>query len=111
MSQYSILVDGLERPAFLIDPPEVEGYIIGRSDEASKYVPDIDLANYEAREKGVSRRHAALVTYQGAAHVVDLNSINGTFLNGKRLSPDMPYALKESCEIRLGTLKLTITLR
>lgn len=93
-----------------IDMPLVEGYVIGRSDEALNYIPDIDLASYDSREKGVSRRHAALVNYEGAAHIVDLASANGTYLNGKRLSPDQPYLLANFNEIRLGTLDVIITI-
>jgi pSer/pThr/pTyr-binding forkhead associated (FHA) protein len=93
-----------------ISAPEDEGYIVGRSDETSDFVPDIDLAKYGARELGVSRRHAALVRYQGIPHIIDLNSVNGTFWNGRRLVPDMPYPLEGDGTLRLGTLQLTFEL-
>ncbi len=96
--------------AFQIDIPLVEGYIMGRSDEALSYIPDIDLSPYDSRDKGVSRRHAALVSYEGVAHIIDLNSANGTYLNSKRLSPDHPYLLSSYNEIRLGTLNVIITI-
>ncbi len=99
-----------ESIGFQIDAPVVEGYIIGRSDDALHYQPDIDLSDYDSRDKGVSRRHAALVNYQGMPHLVDLFSANGTYLNGKRLSPDQPYALGQFNEVRLGTLDIIITL-
>lgn len=93
-----------------LDMPLVEGYVIGRSDDALNYIPDIDLAPYDSRERGVSRRHAALVNYEGAVHIVDLASANGTYLNGKRLSPDQPYLLANFNELRLGTLDVIITI-
>jgi pSer/pThr/pTyr-binding forkhead associated (FHA) protein len=93
-----------------LDMPLVEGYVIGRSDDALNYVPDIDLAAYDSRERGVSRRHAALVNYEGAVHIIDLASANGTYLNGKRLSPDQPYLLGNFNELRLGTLDVIITI-
>jgi pSer/pThr/pTyr-binding forkhead associated (FHA) protein len=89
---------------FRIDAPATEGYIIGRSDANSSYRPDIDLVACHALEKGVSRRHAALVRYEGFVHILDLNSVNGTFLNGERLQPDVPYRLNIDDELRLGTL-------
>jgi len=98
-----------EKVAFQIDVQMIEGYVIGRADESVRYVPDIDLSHYDSREKGVSRRHAALVSYQGIPHVIDLFSVNGTYLNGKRLPPDQPYALAQFNELRLGTLDVIIT--
>ena len=98
-----------ESVGFQLDAPLGEGYIIGRADEALRYVPDIDLADYDSRDKGVSRRHAALVDYDGAPHLIDLYSANGTYLNGRRLSPDRPYALEPFNAVRLGTLDVIIT--
>jgi pSer/pThr/pTyr-binding forkhead associated (FHA) protein len=94
---------------FQIDLSGKEGYIIGRSDRKSSYIPDIDLAVYRALDKGVSRRHAALVRYQGHIHILDLNSINGTFLNGERLTSDMPYLLSSGDKLRVGNFNLVIT--
>ncbi len=109
MSQLVIRVSNSENAVIYLEPPASEGYVIGRSDEASSYVPDIDLVHYDAREKGVSRRHSALVRFQGAACVVDLNSVNGTFVDGKRLAPDTPHPIGRSCNLTLGTLSLTIS--
>ena len=95
---------------FQVETPLVEGYVIGRSDDALSYLPDIDLSAYDSRDKGVSRRHAALVNYEGSLHIIDLYSANGTFLNGKRLSPDQPYPLTPYNELRLGTLDVIITI-
>jgi pSer/pThr/pTyr-binding forkhead associated (FHA) protein len=97
------------RPVFQIDIPTEEGYIVGRSDESSDFVPDVDLVIYGAREKGISRRHMAIVRYQGQSHILDLSSVNGTFLNGKRLLADVPYLLDNHNQVRLGTLHLTIS--
>lgn len=91
-----------------LNAPGVEGYIVGRSDDASDYHPDIDLSAFEARERGVSRRHAALVQFKGSLHVVDLGSVNGTFINGKRLAPETPFPISPGDEMRLGTLDLIL---
>lgn len=87
-----------------------DGFVFGRSDNRSSFVPDIDLAEFKALEKGVSRRHAALLRYQDRIHILDLASINGTFLNGKRLKPDIPYALTSGDQIGFGDLLLSIAL-
>lgn len=88
--------------------PGVEGYILGRTDASSSYVPDINLADFHALENGVSRRHAALIRYRGRVHIVDLSSVNGTFLNGERLQSDRPYPLRPGDTLRLGTLNMSL---
>ena len=99
-----------ERSSFQIDVPLVEGYVIGRADVTLHYMPDIDLSPYDSLDKGVSRRHAALVNYQGFPHVIDLYSANGTYLNGRRLPPDQPFPLEQFNQLRLGTLDIIITI-
>jgi pSer/pThr/pTyr-binding forkhead associated (FHA) protein len=92
---------------FVIDAPGAEGYIIGRSDKKSSYIPDIDLARCDALEKGVSRRHAALISHQNCLHLVDLESVNGTHINGQRLDANHPWPIAHGDQVRLGTLTLT----
>jgi len=101
-----------ERNALIeIDAPDVEGYIIGRSEAASSLPPDVDLLNYRARERGVSRRHAALVRFKGDIHLLDLGSVNGTFVNNHRLPPETPHLLHEGDRITLGELNLVISMK
>jgi hypothetical protein len=83
-----------------------EGFVLGRSDAKSSYLPDVDLAIFKALDKGVSRRHAALVHYEGYLHIVDLSSVNGTFLNGQRLNPETPYPVCLEDKLILGELQL-----
>jgi pSer/pThr/pTyr-binding forkhead associated (FHA) protein len=97
-------------PDFEIEAPGVEGYIIGRSDISSTYIPDIDLVIFQGQQKGISRRHAALVRSRGRVHVIDLDSINGTFINGTRLSPNIAYPLNEGDQISLANLHLVIAI-
>lgn len=86
-----------------------DGFVIGRSDARSSFVPDVDLADYSALERGVSRRHATFVRNQGVLHVIDLNSVNGTSINGNRLQADVPYPLHQGDLLKLGDLSLTIS--
>jgi pSer/pThr/pTyr-binding forkhead associated (FHA) protein len=89
--------------------PGVEGYVLGRSDTDSQYVPDLDLAPFHALECGISRRHAALVIYRGYVHVVDLGSMNGTFINGERLAANSAYPLFDGDRLSIANLDLLIT--
>jgi pSer/pThr/pTyr-binding forkhead associated (FHA) protein len=94
---------------FVLDIPGPEGYIIGRSDSNYSLQPDIDLAPYNARQEGVSRRHAAIVLFSEQAHIIDLDSSNGTFLNEQPLSQIEPKLLKEGDCLRLGNLELLVS--
>lgn len=93
-----------------IDLSGTDGYVLGRSDRRSTFVPDIDLAEHRGLEKGVSRRHAAFVRYQDQLHVIDLGSVNGTFLNGKRLKPEIPHPISTGDQLNLGDLVLSLSL-
>ena len=54
---------------------------------------------------GVSRHHARIVVRADGAHLEDLRSKNGTFLDGKAVSGSC--ALKDGSEIRVGPVALT----
>jgi pSer/pThr/pTyr-binding forkhead associated (FHA) protein len=58
----------------------------------------------------VSRRHAVVELDQfGDARITDLDSANGTFVNGDRVESDRPRSLSDGDVIRLGaTASLTI---
>jgi pSer/pThr/pTyr-binding forkhead associated (FHA) protein len=109
--EVEVLGETGSQATFQFSAPGVEGYIIGRSDTKSTYTPDIDLTVYNALQKGLSRRHAALVSYQGLVHVLDLSSVNGTFLNGQRLAPDVPYPVRVGDKLRLGNVNIQLSVR
>lgn len=89
--------------------PDIEGYIIGRSDKSSTYLPDIDLSPYEAKKRGVSRRHAVLLNYNNVVHVMDLDSMNGTFINGTRIIPYEPHALRNGDKLTVADFDMIIS--
>jgi pSer/pThr/pTyr-binding forkhead associated (FHA) protein len=81
---------------------------IGRLDPATATFPDVDLTTDGAMEKGVSRRHAKLSRKGSEVFVEDLGSVNGTLLNGKRLTPYLPHALNDQDEVRAGRLLMRV---
>lgn len=91
------------------DADEIDELVIGREDPRTGELPAINLNKYKALEKGVSRRHAAIIHKDGALNVVDMGSANGTFLNGQKLVPNQPRVLRDGDDIRLGHLTLRIT--
>lgn len=50
----------------------------------------------------VSGQHFQLVWDQGEYSLIDLNSSNGTYLNGKKISPQTPYRLQDQDVIHIG---------
>ena len=50
----------------------------------------------------LSRKHAFMIFSRGYFYVKDLDSSNGTFLNGKRIFPRVPYKLSSLDIIQFG---------
>jgi hypothetical protein len=77
---------------------------IGRLDFDSSEKADIDLMPWGARDQGVSRCHAALYRTRHTVFIVDLNSSNGTYLNGIKLVPNQPRLLREGDAVHLASM-------
>lgn len=72
--------------------------LIGRSPECDVFLDDVT----------VSRRHAEIVQ-EGASYVIrDLGSLNGTFVNRKRIES---AELEDDDELQIGKYRLTFLLR
>jgi pSer/pThr/pTyr-binding forkhead associated (FHA) protein len=74
-------------------------------------MPDIDLSAYQAYASGVSRLHAVLKLIGTRIIIMDLGAANGTYLNGKRLSPNVEQTVNHGDIISLGKLKIQILLK
>ncbi|MFB0536620.1 MAG: FHA domain-containing protein [Anaerolineae bacterium] len=92
-----------------VEVPLTKEVNIGRLDPASASFPDVDLSSDGGLEKGVSRRHAKVTRRGREVFIEDLGSINGTFLNRKKLTPYLPQTLKSGDELQLGKLILRIS--
>jgi FHA domain len=86
-------------------------FTLGRISEGQSIMPDIDLSPYQAYASGVSRLHAIIKRDADHVMLMDLGSSNGTFINGKRLNPNMEHALNNGDVVALGKLKLQILLK
>jgi hypothetical protein len=85
--------------------------VLGRGDQGDSDEVKIDLSAYGASELGVSRRHARLHRTTAIIYITDLNSRNGTFLNGERLSPHQARILRDDDEVHLGKLIFRVRLQ
>ena len=92
-----------------VEVPLTEQVTIGRLDPASASFPDVDLATDDALDKGVSRRHAKITRRGREVFIEDLGSINGTFVNRKKLIPYLPEALRNGDELHMGKLILRVS--
>lgn len=84
---------------------------LGRLDPASSNFPEIDLTEEGTVSKSVSRRHARIFKHEDVVVVEDLGSVNGTFINGRRLVPYLPENLETGDTLQLGRLVLGVTIR
>jgi hypothetical protein len=70
---------------------------------------DIDLITQESVEQTwCSRAHASLTLNNGVVTVEDLNSLNGTWLNGARIHPGQPRAVQANDVLQVGTVQLKV---
>jgi pSer/pThr/pTyr-binding forkhead associated (FHA) protein len=100
--QISVLVTG---KAILLEGRQE--YVLGREGLEDEK-PDVNLGPHGARERGVSRKHAVLKVDRRQLLLTDLNSSNGTWLNGSQLAANEPIRLESGDEVRLGKLALKI---
>jgi pSer/pThr/pTyr-binding forkhead associated (FHA) protein len=80
--------------------------IVGRSGNGRD--PDIDLTELDAARYGLSRWHAVLTFDDAELCVEDLNSTNGTRINGYKLDAGRAYRLRNGDELELGRLRLIV---
>ena len=72
---------------------------------------DIDLVNQEAIEQiWCSRQHAVVTFDRGVVVVEDMNSLNGTWVNGSRIHTGQYHALKHGDVIQVGTVQLKLVI-
>ncbi|MCZ7573412.1 MAG: FHA domain-containing protein [Ardenticatenaceae bacterium] len=89
----------------LVLPPDPV-LIFGRADHTVDLRPDVDLNPYGALSAGVSRRHAQLLQRDNTLYLEDLQSLNGTYVNGVRLHPHQPMRLQPDAIVRFGQFQL-----
>lgn len=87
----------------IIKPVEGE-LVVGRADNVTDYLPDIDLTPHGAYRLGLSRRHAIILRENDTILVKDLNSRNGTFINGVIVAAGGTQVIHHGDEIRFGNL-------
>lgn len=89
--------------------PVAEVVTVGRMCQITDSMqPNVNLDEYQAFDKGVSRLHMKIVRKSILIYVADLGSSNGTYLNGARLTPNRERLLRSGDELQLGNLKVKV---
>lgn len=81
-------------------------FTIGRKRSGSSV--DLDLSAYDASKSGVSGRHAGIRVSPDELLLYDLESLNGTYYDWKRVEPTIPVKLNEGEDISFGKLVFVI---
>jgi hypothetical protein len=103
----AVYVEGRSNPAYVESKGE---FILGRKVGATSGVL-LDLAPWGGYHLGLSRQHAVIRRTERGYEVLDLGSVNGTWLNNERLVPQRPYPLLSGSQLRLGRMRLFVVYR
>jgi pSer/pThr/pTyr-binding forkhead associated (FHA) protein len=80
--------------------------VIGRYDPVTGTGPDIDLTQVDIN-RSVSRRHARIVLQEGGFQLFEeVGALNGTFVNGQRLTTGEPAPITSGDTVGLGMVSL-----
>ncbi|HSL31330.1 MAG TPA: FHA domain-containing protein, partial [Anaerolineales bacterium] len=100
----AVYVEGAFDPAYVDSKGElVLGRKVGTTSESL-----VDLGPWGGYHMGLSRRHASVRRTKQGYEVLDLGSVNGTWLNDERLIPHKAYPLKSGSYLRLGRMRLYV---
>ena len=82
--------------------------LVGREDSRLGQMPEIDLAPFDGLTNGVSREHARIHYEDATLYIEDLDSTNGTRINGFQLKPHLRYRLRDGDELEFGRLRAVL---
>ncbi|MBN1136888.1 MAG: protein kinase [Anaerolineae bacterium] len=85
--------------------------LLGRASQAEGYWPDFDMTFYDEDEGYVSRRHAQISRGPDGYFITDLDSYNGTTVNGQSLLPQRAHPLRNGDRIQVGLVVIEFRLR
>jgi hypothetical protein len=88
-------------------PTDKREIIVGREDPISGIFPEVDLTPYGGETGGVSRQHARISRSDGQWTITDLNSTNYTRVDGARIEPSQPVAIKSGARLQFGRVAMT----
>ena len=106
-SGIAFYIEGRSSPAYIDHEGE---FVLGRKAGTTSEML-LDLAPFGAYSLGVSRRHVVIRRAANGYIVLDLGSVNGTFLEEERLIPHRVYPLPNGAHLRLGRMRIFVLYR
>ena len=103
----AVYVEGSFNAAYVDSKGEI---VIGRKEGTTSDVA-LDLSPLGGYHLGLSRRHAVIRRREHGYELLDLGSVNGTWLNDERLLPHKPYPLASGSHMHLGRMRLVVLYR
>jgi len=100
----AVYLEGQIHPTHIDSKDE---FVIGRKVDAASDV-SFDLSPLGGYHLGISRRHAVIRRTDQGYEVLDLGSVNGSWLNEERLAPHQAYSLASGSHLRLGRMRLVV---
>jgi hypothetical protein len=100
----AVHIDGDPKPAWVDARAE---FILGRKAENTAGMV-VDLSPFGAYSLGLSRRHVLIRRTADRYEVMDLGSVNGTWLNEQRLAPHTVYPLPSGSHLRLARMHVVV---
>jgi len=87
-----------------------EKVVIGRRAGTTSQIQEnlLDLSPLGGYGQGISRRHLVIQRSEQGYEILDLGSVNGTWLNDARLAPHKNYPLASGSHLRLGSMRLFV---
>ncbi|MBL4580511.1 MAG: FHA domain-containing protein [Gammaproteobacteria bacterium] len=79
---------------------QVKGLSVGRSNE---------LADFVLADEQISRRHLRISLKDKKIHIEDLNSSNGTYVNGQLIAAFRPRVLNVGDRVKVGTTEIAVS--
>ncbi|TMC47657.1 MAG: FHA domain-containing protein [Chloroflexi bacterium] len=106
MSSAAVVVRGADGSTVRIDRFPA---VLGRYQDGAPSTLDCDLSALDPESK-VSRQHVSLDLKEGRLVVTDLDSSNGSMLDGRRLKPNVPAVAGAKSVLRVGPVELHLEL-
>lgn len=91
---------------FIMNGPDKGKVVPVEKDEI--FIGRVRNNDLQIKEKSISRRHILIEKKEGKFFVKDLNSTNGTFVNGKLIPPDISFEVKAGTPIVLGKILVSL---
>ncbi len=102
----AVYLEGEFKPVYRDSSGE---FVIGRKAGTAQITDGLlDLSQQGGYARGVSRRHAVIRRTEHGYEILDLGSVNGTWLNDERLAPQKYYPLASGSHLRLGGMRLFV---